>query len=233
MFPSGGTSDYITTAHMKLHVESRTKAKRSAAKDQELQAAACFFDRIADNNYRLSDDHVLSRSNFSDAEMSKKGLWHRFRYCENKTVIETFPFTLPSGDVVTAERFTCDTGVPVTKRELTGTLEVRQSSACTESNCVSFDGCRAVTQTIQAGHCTALAQQLENMSGTFTIPTNEGLGFILQSCEYTAFGSITETTQYCFHDMGVAATQIFATCGTQQGACEGANNGFFVDQISL
>ncbi|PPQ95560.1 hypothetical protein CVT26_008588 [Gymnopilus dilepis] len=161
------------------------------------------------------------------------------RYCENKTVTETFPFTFPSGDVVTVERFTCDGSVPAVKRELSNTLEVRQSSACTESNCVCgipclFDGCRAPTQTIQAGHCTALAQQLENMSGTFTIPTNEGLGFILQSCEYTAFGSITQTTQYCFHDMGVAAAQIFATCGTQQGACEGQNNaGFFVDQISL
>ena len=38
-------------------------------------------------------------------------------------------------------------------------------------------------------------------AGPFTIPANEGLGFILQSCEYTAFGSLTQSTQYCFHDM--------------------------------
>ncbi|PPR00847.1 hypothetical protein CVT26_012482 [Gymnopilus dilepis] len=161
------------------------------------------------------------------------------RTCFNKNVTESSQFTLASGEVMTIERFTCDNHPALASPDPPSGLQKRQSSACSQSNCVCgipclFLDCNAPTRTIQASHCTALAQQLEDMSGPFTIPANEGLGFILQSCEYTAFGSLTQSTQYCFHDMGVAALEIFSVCGTQQGACQGQNNaGFFVDQIAL
>ncbi|KAF9472866.1 hypothetical protein BDN70DRAFT_967945 [Pholiota conissans] len=166
-----------------------------------------------------------------------------------KNVFESKPLTLPSGEVITMERFTCSNSserrspAPVAAVEKRHSFEVnmtpRASSECTASNCQCgipcvFKGCRPVTQTIQAVHCQLLASQLQNTPGTFTIPANEGVGFILQSCEYTVFvNSATLSAQYCFDDLGVAAAELFAVCGTQQADCEGSNGGFFVDQISL
>ncbi|KAF8961138.1 hypothetical protein BDZ97DRAFT_1829679 [Flammula alnicola] len=172
------------------------------------------------------------------------------RVCTDKNVTESTPLTLPSGDVITMERFTCS-DTALTRRQPSSATDRRHSRAfdlnkraaseCTMPNCMCgvpcfFKGCRPVTQAIQATHCTQLATQLMNTQGAFTIPANEGIGFILQSCEYTAFGSETEATQYCFDDMGVAALELFDVCGaTQQGDCGGNSQGtaFFVDQISL
>ncbi|KJA15657.1 hypothetical protein HYPSUDRAFT_48117 [Hypholoma sublateritium FD-334 SS-4] len=174
------------------------------------------------------------------------GLGHA-RECIDKHVLESKPLTLASGHVVTMETFNCsnvDT-TPVRReppqaRHTYMNLE-RAASQCTQANCICgipcfFNGCSAVTQTIRASDCTSLANSLMNNPGTFTIPPNQGVAFILQSCEYGAFSpSVTDTIQYCFSDMGAAALQTFDTCGTQQGSCKGTFQGanFFVDQLSL
>ncbi|PPQ86787.1 hypothetical protein CVT25_012392 [Psilocybe cyanescens] len=169
------------------------------------------------------------------------------RVCNNKHIIETKPLTLGSGDVIQIQRFNCSSDTApvahpkgVVKRD-TFELNLLAASQCTEPNCFCgvpcfLDACRAVTQPIQGAHCTQLAAQLSNTPGTITIPANEGLGFILQSCEYTVFGgSATQASQYCFNDMGSAATNLFNVCGTLQGDCKATQGGqtLFVDQISL
>ncbi|KAF9472870.1 hypothetical protein BDN70DRAFT_433261 [Pholiota conissans] len=141
-----------------------------------------------------------------------------------KTVFESSPLTLPSGSVITMERFTCvdrangsserRAPAPVaaaTQNRKRHTFAVdmtpRASSECTASNCQCgipclFKGCGADFQPIQAIHCQELSAQLSNTPGTFTIPADEGIGFILQSCEYAVFvNSATQSAQYCFDDL--------------------------------
>ncbi|KAH9474286.1 hypothetical protein JR316_0013449 [Psilocybe cubensis] len=151
------------------------------------------------------------------------------RVCNNKQIIDTKPFTLGSGEVIQIQRFNCssDTATPirhskkVVKRD-TFDLNIRAASECTEPNC--FCGV-PLSQPIQSAHCTQLAAQLSNTQGTITIPENEGIGFILQSCEYTISGSETAQTQYCFDDLGAAVTELFAVCGPQQADCKATSGG--------
>ncbi|KDR77871.1 hypothetical protein GALMADRAFT_1292696 [Galerina marginata CBS 339.88] len=171
------------------------------------------------------------------------------RECNDKHVIESKPFTTPSGVVITMERFNCSNTVPA-QRLPTSAIEgrypleannKRQSSLCTTSNCICgvpcfFNSCFPVNMPIKAGDCPALANSLINTPGTFTIPPGQALAFILNSCQYAAFGdSTTQPTQYCFNDFGAAAFQVFHVCGsTQQGSCIGTFNSgnFFVDQLN-
>ncbi|KAF8894193.1 hypothetical protein CPB84DRAFT_1782950 [Gymnopilus junonius] len=64
------------------------------------------------------------------------GITSVFSKCINKNVTESTPFTLPSGDVMIIERFTCDNHPALGKPEPSNALERRQSSACSQSNCV-------------------------------------------------------------------------------------------------
>ncbi|PPQ67492.1 hypothetical protein CVT25_006033 [Psilocybe cyanescens] len=170
------------------------------------------------------------------------------RQCDNKHVIESKPVTMPSGHVITMQRFNCSNTLPEApaRRQPANALRSldlqnkRAASQCTTSNCICgvscfFNKCFPTTASMSSSDCTNLANSLISNTATFTIPPNQALAFILNSCEYAAFGtSSTQSTQYCFNDFGAAASEVFHVCGnTQQGGCEGTLNGapFFVEYV--
>ncbi|KAF8151304.1 hypothetical protein B0H34DRAFT_727133 [Crassisporium funariophilum] len=171
------------------------------------------------------------------------------RECKDKHIIDSKPFTTPSGHVLTMETFNCSNTVAtpqlpspaIGRRHSLDVNTKRQASLCTTANCICgvpcfFNSCFATSNTIKAGDCPALAASLTSTPGTFTIPAGQAVAFILNSCLYAAFGdSSTQATQYCFNDFGNAASEVFHVCGsTQQGSCIGSRNGasFFVDQLN-
>ncbi|KAH9481398.1 hypothetical protein JR316_0005924 [Psilocybe cubensis] len=168
------------------------------------------------------------------------------RRCDNKHIIDSTPVTMPSGHTITMQRFNCTNDIHEAPKaraaanSLRSLQDKRAASQCTTANCICgvpcfFSMCSATTDHIQAADCTNLANSLINNPATFTIPPGQALAFILNSCEYAAFGtSSTQPTEYCFNDFGVAASEVFHVCGnTQHGSCEGTLNGapFFVDQL--
>ncbi|KAF8957372.1 hypothetical protein BDZ97DRAFT_1762968 [Flammula alnicola] len=121
---------------------------------------------------------------------------------------------MPSGDVITMERFTCSNSTVPARRQPSSAIDRRHSldpntkraaSQCTTSNCVCG-----------VPYCTVLANSLTSKSG-------QGVGFILETCEYATFnGNPTEDIEYCFDDLGVSATELFDICtAAQQGECGG------------
>ncbi|KAF8970062.1 hypothetical protein BDZ97DRAFT_123837 [Flammula alnicola] len=162
--------------------------------------------------------------------------------CNDKHLLESKPLTMPSGDVITMERFTCSNSisnstVPARRLQPSSAIDRRHSldpntkraaSQCTTSNCVCgvpcfFQRCANAATNLNAADCTVLANSLTSKSGTFIVTAGQGVGFILQTCEYATFnGNPTQDIEYCFDDLGVSATELFDICtAAQQGECGG------------
>ncbi|KAF9547933.1 hypothetical protein CPC08DRAFT_715705 [Agrocybe pediades] len=168
--------------------------------------------------------------------------------CNDKQVVHTDEITTDSGHTLKVQSYSCSNNVhsdlepagQLAKRDEAEVLSKRDARCTTTTApclcgvpCI-FNACRAETQSIRETDCNTLITSLQTNSGTFTIQFGDAVGFIFESCEYTLFATLG--TQYCFSDMGNAAAEMLAVCGTtQQASCKMVSGPLtaFVDQISL